>query len=561
MVVGTPDVWDECIHLSSEDYYHSYTWSPCGRFVAAGSLHTVEIRDPLSSELLSTLTPPNAGPSGKLAYSPDGRSIASPSWTSLIIWDIQTGGVAKEIERSSVDNISLAWSLDGGTIAAIFLDSDTNLALRIRGNTSTTSYVVRVYDVASGTISSPGTFQSRTGPQLWAHGASFKVLTGESGDQHFSIETFEVGSTLTKDESFRIEPRSIYDTFQSFSPTTYRFSISNSIHNQVRILDIRKSEYLLKELGEGKHFGNDSHCFSPDGGLFATSSWSGVHIWKYTYGRYTPWRNFPPWTTSTYNLLPPQFSPTSSSILGRSNGPLQVWILDGPPSVTHLNDRRRFAVLSYCGTYIATGRVGGNIVTITNLHSRTPPQLLDTNMTIGTVALTGNVLLVCGSGELVAWRLTEKGMVNGVSADRMACRGDSIWIVSNPGPWFSVGDQTVVIEGMEVDVRVYHTGTGEVLEPAQASPNARSRKYSFEEMQLCQHYPNYHNLDKQDIPSEDECPITRAALEEGWVNDLEGKHRLWIPLEWRVDLRNPAWLRNTALLLNPRLGLTVVVML
>ena len=573
VVAGTPDAWDKSIHLSDENYCPSYTWSPCGRFVAAQVRHSVEIRDSLSSELLSTLARPNAYPNGQLAYSPDGHSLASFFNASLTIWDIQTGGAAKEIECGDTFNISLTWSLDGATICAIFYVSSP-VPFRFPDG----DYAMHVYDVASGTTLSSGTFESRSHPYLWAHGTSFRAITVKWSDQALTIETFEAGSILTKVESSCIESWGQDDRIGSVSTTTYRLSVSNSIRNQVRILDIRKSECLLEESGEDGKFDPypgrfPPHCFSPDGNLFATYSLNSIHIWKYTSGRYTPWRNLPAPITSASDLLPPRFSPTSSSILGCSDGLLQVWRLDGPHAAAHIDNRSPFAVLSHCGTYIATGRVGGNTVTITNLYSRTPPQFIDTNMKIGTLALTGNVLLVWGSGKLVAWRLTEKGMVSGVSADRRAGRGDSIWVVSISYPRFWVGDQTVVIKG-EVSVPVYHTETGELLESTkiyrtgtgelfgstQTSLDPRGHQYSILEMHHCQHYPNYRKLNMQDIPPEDKCSVTQAGLDEGWVEDLEGKHRLWIPPEWRMNLYNAVRLCNMALLLKPRC-VDVIIML
>ena len=592
VVAGTPDAWDKSIHINDGNYCPSYTWSPCGQFIAVQVRHNVEIRDSLSSELLSTLARPNAYPNGQLAYSPDGHSLASLFDTSLTIWDIQTGGVAKEIENGLTNNLLLTWSLDGATICAIFHVTSWFQDRSLDGNYD---YVLHMYDVASGTTLSSATLRSRGGPHLWAHGTSFRVITVERNDQALTIQTFEAGSIFTKVESSCIESCGPDDKIGSFSPATYRLSVANSVRNQVRILDIRKSECLLEEFGEDGKFvpsseGSPPHCFSPDGNLFATPSLSSIHIWKYASGRYTPWRNLPVRTTFAFNLLSHQFSPTSSSILGCSNGPLQVWRLDGPPAAAHLDDRSPFAILSYRGTYIVTGRVGGNTVTITNLHSQTPPQYIDTNMTIGMLALTDNVLLVWGSGELVAWRLTEMGMVSGVFADRRAGRSDNIWIVSNPGPRFWVGGETVVIEGRGVGVHSYHMGTGELT---QAPLDPRGRRYDPIEMQHCLHYPNYCNSDEQSIPPEDdwsgvnwpgnyllddsprrywpgdEWPgdawqVTRAGrratVEEGWVKDFKGKHRLWIPVEWRVDLSKAGWLCDTALLLNHR-GVDIVVVL
>ena len=115
VVAGTPDSWGEGVSISNTYYQKSITWSPCGHFVAAvvgGTGEAVEVRDALSSELISTFTKPAHYCDCGLAYSPDGCSLAHLSDT-LIIWDIQTGGAAKKIQYDGSENGSITWSLDG----------------------------------------------------------------------------------------------------------------------------------------------------------------------------------------------------------------------------------------------------------------------------------------------------------------------------------------------------------------------------------------------------------------------------------------------------------------
>ena len=377
VVAGIPDAWEESIHLHSKFDYYTYTWSSCGRFVAASTLQTVDIRDPLSSELLSTLTPPDIDGTGQLSYSPDGHSLALRSRTSLTIWDIQTGGVTRQIECGTAYSVSLTWSLDGATICAI-----ARAGMYYCGSKSTLQppdcnirdYAVDVYNVSSGTTLSAGTLRSRGEPHLWAHNTSFRVIAMEQGGQPFTIDTFEVGSILTKVESFHVKSSGAYGRIGRFSPTTYRISISNSNHNQLCVLDVRKSECLL-EVSEGDDaiYHSNFHCFSPDGSLFVVYRQSGVHIWKYTSGCYTLWRELPPFPNSfptDYSL--PQFSPASSSILGRYSSFLRVWRLDSPLIAAHPNGHESVAVVSSCGTYIITGHMKNGTVTITNLLSPTP---------------------------------------------------------------------------------------------------------------------------------------------------------------------------------------------
>ena len=468
--------------------------------------------------------------------------------------------MAREIECGAIDDVSLTWSLDGATICTIahaYHDQNTDTMFQPRDYKIDTECAVHVYDVTSGTTLSSSTLQSRGKPHLWAHNTSFRVFAVEQGDQAFIIDTFEVGSVLTKVKSFHVKPRGERDKIESFSPTTYRISISTSVRDQLRILDIRNSECLLEASDADNPFRSGFHCFSSDGSFFAVSSFSGVHTWKYTSGRYTLWREFPVWNASAFDYSTFQFSPASSSILSRYGGSLKVWRLDGPPIVAHPNSRVAPAVISHCGTYIATGYPNNGTVTITNLLSPTPSQFIDTDMHIYGLGLTGNVLLVEDGLKLVAWRLTKTGIVDGVSAGRRAGRDESIWTVSARCAWLSVEDQTAIIVDEEGGViRVYHTGTGEAL--AQTSPHPRGCEDHLTRPLYCQHYLHHRPLYKQSIPPEDEWPVTLVALEEGWVKDLEGKHRMWVPVDWRADLDGAGWLRNTTLLLYPS-GMTVIV--
>ena len=508
VMVGNQDSWDPWLAASGE-YDHSLcTWSPCGRFAAAWNGEGVEIRDPLSFELLSTLMPtePTQEFVDELACSIDGCSVASIFGNSLTIWDIQTGGVAKETELRSAYNFSLVWSLNGSTIGIISADPGTEL------------YRVYIYNIASGEIHSPGVLSSVDDPYLWAHDASFRVMTTARDDQGCGINIFEVGSVLTKIESFCIGLQGRDSWVGSFSQTTYRISIS--IGNSHFVFDVRTSRRLSIE-GYFK-----SHCFSSDGNLFAGVSYSAVHVWKYTSDDYILWRQFPLQDlTLTYHSF--QFSPTSSSLLARSEKFLHLLRLDGPPIVDRPGHWVLLVAISRCGSYVATGRQVDSSVTITNLLSQTPSHFIDTGMMIKILALTGNILLVSDSETIAAWRLTEEGAVDGVFVGGRVGRNSSIWTVSLSGdPTFSVEDQTVATKQGEV-IHVYCTETGEVLGSVQTPPY-HCHEYTFHEMLVGRHYLRYQNFNR--------FSWTTDVQGGWWVKDLEGKHRLWIPVEWRGSI-------------------------
>jgi len=549
VVAGILDSWTQSKNISGIGSVGS-TWSPCGQSIATSWGGVIEIHDSLSSELLSTLSKPNTYFIGELSYSPDGHSLASLSSIGLIIWDIQTGGVVREIGHSTYeDEHFLVWSLDGGMISTI------STAPQLPARDTDTSYAVHIYNIALGTVGSPGTLQSKNKPHLWVHSKSFQIMITEWNNTAFTITIYEIGTILTKTKTFHISlldnlVGSLYGSawgessgIKSFSPTTYR--ISALAHKQLWILDIQNSECLLEQIGD---FG--SHSFSFDGSLFAAFLSGKAHIWKYTSSYYTPWREFP---AEHSHGSPLQFSPTLSSTLHHSWDILQVWDLESLPIVADNDNCMTLAVLSHCGTYMVAGYEGESTITITSTLSQTPLQFINTDIKVEWLALTGNVLLVQGSGVIAAWLLTGEGLVDGIVSNRMAGYSSSIWTVLSCDVFF--GRDQVMAMDWEQRFHVYHIGTGEVLKSPQAPPHYQ---YTWG-VKYGQHYPHYLDLDR--CASEGGWPISFTTLQEGWVKDPEGKHRLWIPVEWRMPIQgSTGWLSNLTTLWLDCQGRAVIIM-
>ena len=533
VVTGIADQWDHSITISGASHYMSCTWSPCGRFVAATSGRGVDIRDALSSELVFTITEPDVHVTCAPAYSPDGRSITYFSET-LTILDIQTGGATKIDLCDQTRGRLIVWSLDGGTIATVLQHRDS------------TSYGVRTSDVASGAMRSLDYLQSSDKPHLWAHDGSFRIMaTGWKGSDVVTIEIFEFGFNLTKIESFQIRVDQPEPQVKSFSPTTYRISIWS--YDRLCIRDARNSKCLLNE--EGSFY---SHVFSSDGSLFAASTSSRVCIWKHTSDLYTLWREFPFENPFLVGDSSPQFPLTSSSIMCCSRGFLRVFHLDSPPIIVR---NAPLAVLSPCGTYMATAHKLERTVVITNFSftnfsSQTASQFIDTDMEIRSLALTGNILLVLDIDVIAAWRLTKEGLVDGVSGGRRAGRSNSIWtVLGSRYSGFTLNGQIVIIVS-GISIHAYHTETGEVLEPPQMHTHTHDYQYHFQAMYFGQHYLHHHEVGRE-VPSKGNWQVSWVTLREGWVKDPEGKRRLWIPVEWRDPPYGAGWLSNiTTLRLN-----------
>ena len=564
VVIGIPDSWEAKTSVSaSHSYYLSSTWSPCGQSIAAVTEGAVRVWDSLSLKPLSTLQSTKAATRFRcgLAFSPDGYSLAGCSDVGIIIWDIQTGGVIKEVGCGVTGSgLELVWALDGKSIGAISPMVSETLTMHI-------------YDIAAGTILSSVTLQSRDKPYVWAYDKTFQIATTTTWDHKgYRINIFEVGSTLVKTESF---PLKSYSNLRTFSPTTYRISVSTlEDHNSsagLLILDIQNSGILLQETGS---YGYST--FSPDANLFGAFAGDHLSVWRYTSGHYIQWRKFQQTPT------PLQFSPTSSSILGNVGTLLHVIHSDHSPATlaiesavtTHSIPRDAY---SPNGSYIVTTYRGKSTITITNLCSQNPypSQFIDTNLDISEIVLTGNVLLVKDSDTVAAWLLTEEGVVNGVPGNRRADHNDSIWSISsqgtalqakssqdkNPSFWarllqrdhgekqdgdkyleFSVGDGIAALRHYNGFVfHIYHMETGETLKLDKALLHPKQTWYRFynPHQDDCDLY--HHNLHKHHEHLECDWPVSQSTLQEGWIKDSEGKHRLWLHPHWRIAGNSMEW--------------------
>ena len=555
VVIGVPDSWQLSIaSVSTSHFYHlSSTWSPCGQFVATVSEKTIEIRDSLTLKLLPTLQLPEGAMkfSHGIAYSPDGQYLAGCSNAAIIIWDIQTGGLAKQIEFGvPSDCLEIMWSLDGKKVATV---------LKV-----TRQLAVHVYEVPSGVMQLSKSIQPASRAQLWAHGESFRMMTRtDEGLKGSVINIFEVGSSLVKIEPFTFRS---HLTIRAFSPTTYRVSASTSGKSKdenIFILDTQNSKTLLQVNKPSCR----AHCFSPDGGLFMASAKHNLFIWRYASGHYIQWREL---NQSEMSL---QFSPTSPSVLGYSGRLIHVFHLNYSPTTLSTEiaapvNSQQLDAFSPSGTYIATAYQHENTITITNLYSETPSayHFIDTGVKIVAMVLTGSVLLVKGPDKIVAWLLRE-GVVNGVTNNRRANSSDSLWtkplqhyagflatIMSggdndsgNSTTEFVVEGEIAVVMHSGDSLCVYHTETGEILG---RDKEPQGREYILHDSRKgdqCSLY-RQHLVVKHNIPPECDWPISQATLQEGWVKDSEGKHRFWLPPHWRSSKSDVEWLYNVSAL-------------
>jgi hypothetical protein len=519
--VGIPDSQDLSVSVST---YSNATaiWSPCGQFIAKWGNKVMEIRNGLTFELVSTLKPITQchllySPS----YAPNGIFLAGPTDTGIVIWDIQTGGVVTNIQCPT-NSWSLAWALDGQAVCVLSFPYYRR---------------VNVFDIASNMKHYQVGLESPDYQHFWAHNESFWIMTNSWGGEGLIVSIFEVGPTLTKIESFSILKGKVSHDVTTFSPTTYRISSQAKQTHKLFIVDIQNSEILLAQKGSFQ-----SHGFSSDGNCFgAFQLQSGlIHIWNYDGRHYIPWRQFP--SPQSFGQIPIVFSPTSSSIALRHLGGYGLWHLNHSPTA-HTTHIPQLEILSHSGICIATVCYQGKTITITNCSSETVPQFIDTGIKITGFGLTGNVLLVKGVGEIKAWLLTAEGWVNNILDNKRASDSDSIWTVPLPpkcqAKFLVEGETGAIGNGKGTSLFVYNARTGEMFEPTQELPHFHGPWYLFTDNLQAKDHHNDSSL--QNVSSGAKQKPLQTNLEGDWMKDDQGRHLLWLPVEWRVGKGQVKW--------------------
>jgi len=566
LVFGLPDSWDQPMTIDGD--YGSYAWSPCGQYLSARESTSVGVWDALTLEKCSTLqlTDPHTTEPWNtqyhspdvLTYSPDGYSLAGCFGSVFTVWDIQTGGVVKEIECGTANVLpkSLVWSSDGKAIGAIFpVEVET--------------WVVYTYGVTSGVIESTSTLQSSLQPHLWSHSNSLWAMVAlkEEGSQTI-INILEIWPIPTSNpiKSFSINLNLQNELpIISFSPATYRISaLSTGKHPQaLLVFDIQSSKVLLQKMDSGCV----TNCLSPDGSSLVASSWkSYIYVWKYTSEQnYLIWAEFPFWGSSPTDPRGYQFSPGSLSMLISRDSFLEVQHLDNPETDWPMG-RAQYGVFSTDGIYVVTASYDGQIITITNLYEQSS-QSINTSFGICGLSITGNILLVVGDNEIVGWRLPVEGEVDEVSDDGEEDCENSIWTktTSYPCVWFPVEGNIGVVKLSNEHYFYYNTETGEDLGSILAGvpPPSSSWQALYQgNSKFSGDYPSsYQDFVIYDNDSEDDPSTSMPWYQGGWVMYPEGEHqhKLWLPNHWRPDWHKGHWIDNArAIRLDTASGLVII---
>ena len=383
---GLPLSWEQAvatIHLGP--WVSMIVWSPCSKFIAAGTGESVEILNADTLNQIATFKCPPFSGDSHLSFSLDSRSLTLLADRELISWDLQTGGCQSEIplgfRGGSFPRVkSSTYSRDGKMVA---------VACKHIG------FEVYTFDLLSktclGPLPVPG---GQLVPPIWTHDKYLRFATMHPG----SITIWEVEFTLKhppkKVESFPIPDEVVDGRNFLFLPVLYRLAFT--LRDTIQVRDVKASRLLLKPKAVHSPYPPSPHSFSSDGRLFAFATYIGeVWIWMDSPTGYLPHQRLP---LLLDNPQCPHLSPNGGSIILSLDGTINLW---------HTDDGQQNSTLTFSPNEksAAFAQLRGKVVTILDLQSGALRLTIDAGMEVRSLAVAGDTVVVVGEGKIATWNI------------------------------------------------------------------------------------------------------------------------------------------------------------
>ena len=498
-----------------------------------------------------------------IVHTPHILTVPTPALSarlkSMVVWDIKTGTIIKDIVIS-------VW----GIRRVVFSEYYTVTLI------TDFCKVFRTYDVLNGALLCEGEILPPPDRWLgahWENGESLRFATGymNNGTLAIDIHQLQPSSTplLPIVESFVVPPQN--GEF-SFSPVSFHASFVTD--TEITLLDVRDSKTLLRTEAPQPLYLLPGR-FSLDGGFFACGTLEGeIRIWKNAPAGYAPWSGLKP--RLPFDSF--SFSPTATSILAW--GPGGVQLLDNhtrvpSPSKEVSNRDSGDHLLAYSkdGTRIATARRGNNVVTIFDPLSDTPQRSINTAMRILDIGIVGNTIFTADMREIVGWDLGVGKVVHravgatavtgtnpDVTAEHFTLSTDCSWTA------FAI-NRTIFLYDIQGRRVVYKRTMGRDITNIRFAPHGRQLWFTLENrvsdrgIALSEMVEQWRIVDmtrefEEDLWSRGSlflfngCCIQRGS---GWIEDYGGRKLLWLPPSWRLTYRLDArWNGNYLALVDGR---------
>ena len=238
----------------------SVAFSPDGKSLASASWdNSIKLWDASSGSLLRTLSG-HSDSVTSVAFSPDGKSLASASYdNSIKLWDASSGSLLRTLSGHSNTVSSVAFSPDGKSLASASYDNS-----------------IKLWDASSGSL-----LRTLSGHSLRVTSVAFspdgKSLASASSDSSIKLWDTSSGSLLRT-----LSGHSNTVTSVAFSPDGKSLA-SASYDNSIKLWDASSGSLLRTLSGHSRPV--TSVAFSPDGkSLASASSDSSIKLWDTSSG-------------------------------------------------------------------------------------------------------------------------------------------------------------------------------------------------------------------------------------------------------------------------------------
>jgi len=473
---------------------------------------------------------------------PDLYSFCTRHCPGILVWDIQTGFVIKDIESEITGNITFS-----GNHGIITLVKEEEFFIYDGLNGG------RLY---KGQLQLPNKYQSYA---QCTHKESLQFATSLKTNGRLTINIQEL-QPISNPLCLTIKsyPVPLVNGKLSFSPVSFHASFATT--TEVVVLDVQGSKILFHtKVDQPLH--NPPGQFSPDGSFLACETLDhNIFIWRNTPTGYVPWSTLQP-------RLPFDefsFSPTANSVL--TWGPEGIEVLHPENSATSpfsnkTNTPHRgkhLVAYSADGTHIAMARQEGGVVTVLNSLSGALLQSIHVSMHIQAIGIVGDTILLAGGDRLTTWDLgTGEGAAFSGSHDITAISSYMDWAdrlaLSNDHSQFAFAKGAVVVlYSMTAQAIVTKHRVDQTVLDIQFSQDGHSLYvHSFDEPGRFGHTTvllttfemardgcsaSVTKVHLEDRESHNRFTIPSCGYhitESKWVMDSGGCKHLWLPPNWR----------------------------